>query len=421
MKKILSFMMVAVLAVMLSGCEKYDDTELRNKVNGYESRIAALESLATYQTLLQKLQAGKTVTAYSQSGNEITLTFSDGSSVTFNQQGVPGASIAGPAGPTPTFQIKDDRWQVSYDDGKNWSDVGPAVEKSLFQNVTADGNTLTITLADGTTIPVYYGEKEEYGLAVGNGRKWYSFAESKDAYIDGVMTIPYTLSGPIENIEDVVLVPNVTSFAWDYTIMRGAVTVEPIDAKSGNIVLKRTYNQEVTYDWGQWWLDYPGYRVDLMAFFPDGSSKAVQFSVCSSEVFVQGTDDCYFETDDITEKMAPFEIPKSGGNFSFEVYHDIWNQTEYDGDPLPRYNFTDLYYVNCTSGFAVNAMATGYTYTSPEYVGSDNYFTLKYIITVKFQANTSGKTKTCSVGFVRKTGSNGGVYLFSFPITQPGI
>ena len=61
MKKILSFMMVAALALMLAGCSKYDDTELRNKVNGYESRIAALESLSTYQTLLQKLQAGKTV------------------------------------------------------------------------------------------------------------------------------------------------------------------------------------------------------------------------------------------------------------------------------------------------------------------------------------------------------------------------
>ena len=59
MKKIFSFLMVAVLALVLAGCEKYDDTELRNKVNSYESRIAALESLASYQTLLQKLEAGK--------------------------------------------------------------------------------------------------------------------------------------------------------------------------------------------------------------------------------------------------------------------------------------------------------------------------------------------------------------------------
>lgn len=418
MKKILSLFVLTIL--VLASCSKYDDTELRNKVNGYESRIAALESLSTYQTLLQKLQAGKTVTAYSQSGNDITLTFSDGSSVTFNQQGVPGESIAGPAGPTPTFQIKDDRWQVSYDGGKTWSDVGPAVEKSLFQNVTADGNTLTITLADGTTIPVYYGEKEAYGLAVGNGRKWYSFAESQEAYMAGELKIPYTLSGPIENINDVVIVPNITSFAYDYTIMRGAVTVDPIDAKSGNIILKRTHNQEVTYDWGQWWIDYPGYRVDLMAFFPDGSSKAVQFSVCSSEVLLQGTDGCDFETDDITETMLPYEMPKNGGNFSFEVYHDIWNQGEYDGDPLPMYKFTDLYYVNSTNGFASNAMTTGYTYSDPEFVGGDSYFTLRYKITVKFQANTTGKERKCWIGVVRKTNPNSGIYLFYIPVIQPG-
>ena len=48
MKKILSLLILAVLVV--ASCSKYDDTELRNKVNGYEARIAALESLASYQT-----------------------------------------------------------------------------------------------------------------------------------------------------------------------------------------------------------------------------------------------------------------------------------------------------------------------------------------------------------------------------------
>ena len=36
MKKILSFVMVAVLAVMLAGCEKYDDSELQRRVGELE-------------------------------------------------------------------------------------------------------------------------------------------------------------------------------------------------------------------------------------------------------------------------------------------------------------------------------------------------------------------------------------------------
>ena len=143
--------MVAVLAFMLAGCDKYDDTELRNKVNGYEARIAALESLASYQTLLQKLEAGKTVTSYSKSDDIITLTFSDGTSVSFNQKGPkgdpgdPGESIQGDPGTpgqdgkTPEVKIENDKWYVRYGEDGTWKEIGSAVDRSLIRDIKAEG------------------------------------------------------------------------------------------------------------------------------------------------------------------------------------------------------------------------------------------------------------------------------------------
>lgn len=418
MKKILSFMMVAVLALMLAGCSKYDDTELRNKVNGYESRIAALESLSTYQTLLQKLQAGKTVTAYSQSGNDITLTFSDGSSVTFNQQGVPGESIAGPAGPTPTFQIKDDRWQVSYDDGKTWSDVGPAVEHSLFKNVAADGSTLTITLADGTVIPVAYGEKEGYGFTVGDGvRHYYSFCESVESFRTGKIILPYTLTGDLKSIDDVTLVANVNVFSGDPIHNQEVVVFEPIDAKSGNVILKRV-EEPVVYDWGQWWKDYSPADIDLMAFFPDGTSRVYKLHIVGSEILAEGADDYYFETDDVTEEMEPIVVSTGAGYFVFEVYIDLYRYANnYDGPELPAMKFDDIMYCNSTSGFYANTMFTRYTVSAPEM--TENRKEVKYTVTAYYQANTTGKERSCYVSVVRRESENQGIYLFSFPVVQP--
>ena len=68
----------------VAGCKGYDDTELRDLVGDYESRISDLETrvsvlestsrdLSAYQSLLQKLDNGKTVTGYSEADGVITL------------------------------------------------------------------------------------------------------------------------------------------------------------------------------------------------------------------------------------------------------------------------------------------------------------------------------------------------------------
>ena len=129
--------MIAVLAIMVGGCQKYDDSELRKEIDGLKTRLAAVEALNNYKDLLQKLDNGKTVTGVSESNGVFTLTFDDNSSITFNQKGEPGApgeSITGPEGQpgvTPKFRINEETtsWEVSYDEGKT---VEQKVAKKAF-------------------------------------------------------------------------------------------------------------------------------------------------------------------------------------------------------------------------------------------------------------------------------------------------
>ena len=412
MKKILSFMMVAVLALMLAGCSKYDDTELRNKVNGYESRIAALESLSTYQTLLQKLQAGKTVTAYSQSGNDITLTFSDGSSVTFNQQGVPGESIAGPAGPTPTFQIKDDRWQVSYDDGKTWSDVGPAVEHSLFKNVAADGSTLTITLADGTVIPVAYGEKEGYGFKLGDGqRKCYSFWESKESFRTGILKIPYTLTGELTSVDDVKIIASVDNFATEFVQTKETVTVEPIDAKSGNIVLKRLHQIPRADSDDDFEALFPGFYLDLVAYFPDGSAKtAGTIKVLTEKLRLS-------EGFEVMDYSNLWEIPEmpfviDADETEFDLYYKAelgeYDFDLYDGAPIYEPVFGKDEDMNIAiygnSGSGGNFINTNFEVIPWSNPSSSKLLYREFQLKFKCSKNTTGVERRQDISFMKHNG-----------------
>ena len=179
MKRILPNVLTASVALILACCA-YDDTELRSLVDGYESRINDLElrlqvvekssrDLSAYQSLLEKLDGGKTVTGYSESDGEISLTFSDNSSVTFNQKGVQGdrgpqgePGNSGQDGITPLFRINENTccWEVSYDEGATWKDAGSAMDRSLVSDVVIgkDGDSVTLYLADGTSIMIPCGE-----------------------------------------------------------------------------------------------------------------------------------------------------------------------------------------------------------------------------------------------------------------------
>lgn len=358
MKKILSLFVLAVL--MLASCSKYDDTDLKN-------RVAALESLASYQTLLQKLQAGKTVTSYSKTENEITLTFSDGSSVTFNQQGEPGApgvGSPGKDGAKPTFKIEGDKWYVSYDDGATWETepIGDAVEHSLFQNVTADGNTLTITLADGTVIPVFYGEKEGYTFTLGDGvRKCYSFFETAESYKTGLLKIPYTLTGDLKSEDDVTILANLTSFAEEYLPLNGFYEIEKTDAKSGYLVIHR-FKEDARFESDEEIaVNFPGGILDITAYFPDGTIRASSIRILSEKIYLYAWDTCYFTDYDapvlVGDQFQYFEkdilLPKEAGTLELYLYEHVgysYDFQHYDGGPLYESTMGDRISVSILNG-----------------------------------------------------------------------
>ncbi len=169
MKRLLSLVLIATLALMPGGCQKYDDSELREEIAGLRQRLEAVESLNTYKDLLSKLDNGKTVVGVSESDGVYTLTFDDSSSISFNRKGEPGepgepgeSGEPGQNGVTPLFRINDDTvtWEVSYDEGQTWKGAGSALDRSLISDVTIgkDGDSVTLCLADGTSIMIPCGE-----------------------------------------------------------------------------------------------------------------------------------------------------------------------------------------------------------------------------------------------------------------------
>ena len=333
MKRILSLLALTVL--VLAGCSKYDDTELRNKVNGYEARIAALEALSSYKDLLGKLSAGNTVTGFSQSGNEITLTFSDNTTVKFNQQGPkgdPGESIKGDPGDpgqdgvTPQFKIEGENWMVSYDEGKTRKNAGSAIDRSLIKDIKVEGDVLKITLADGTVVPVTYGEKEGYGLSI--ARHYVTAYESQRSFILREFRVPYTLSGDIDSPDDVKFTFNVTDNCYDFIPdSRKIATAEKTTAKSGFFVLHqkgyfapRADRNYASYEDGEFYYDYPETYVDIIAYFPDGTTRTDRITILAEELYGSNDNDDYISSFDEEHGNRPYlELPSTAGSYPMQL------------------------------------------------------------------------------------------------------
>ena len=433
MKRILSLLILTVLVV--ASCSKYDDTELRNKVNGYEARIAALEALSSYKDLLGKLSAGNTVTGFSQSGNEITLTFSDNTTVKFNQQGPkgdPGESIKGDPGDpgqdgvTPQFKIEGENWMVSYDEGKTRKNAGSAIDRSLIKDIKVEGDVLKITLADGTVVPVTYGEKEKYGFEVGGGRSGFCMLEDVQSFRDLKVTVPYTLTGNIAKAEDVeVVVVNIRALPepWlsGYTTPSFSAEVEATDAKSGNFIIhmdRLRFDDELNFGWiddpGEIWYTYPTLRIDAIAFFPDGTSAHKEFYsigvriVCADENVDWGYS---------SSLGVPYLTQEaSAGSRPIWVRHYLMSPDLYDGPDLPLIPFQDLYSPNLSGG----SMNVSAEYGQPERFSwfDDTYVGIEYKTILSYTANTTGTETYKEVSFYRKVSESAGVGFFRFRLIQ---
>ena len=505
MKKILSFMMLAFLAVMLGGCNKYDDSDLQRRVAELEKSV---KELVNYQNLLQKLNSGQTVISCSRNGEEITLTFSDNSSVTFNvqgpkgdtgaaftwddltdaqkealrgaqgepgksftwddltdeqkealkgaqgepgksftwddltdeqkealkgAQGEPGKSftwddltdeqkaalmgaqgLPGNDGKTPEFQIESGKWYVRYGADEEWQEVGSALDVSLIKSIvpSGDGTVLFITLADDTMFPIAVGEKKSYSFTLGNGqRKCYTFWESQESFLTGTLSIPYTLTGDLASAEDVKILATVKSFATEYVQTSGAVTIEPIDAKSGNIVLKRLYQAPKAADDDDFLAICPGYNLDLVAYFPDGSAKAQSIKVLTENIrLVEG-----FEVMDYSNINPVPEMPfyVDADATEFELWYSAqlgeYDYQEYDGDPVyepvfvtnPTYGANnDMYLRLGTNGnFIDNDFEVVSRTSTWGMSGGKKTLHREFHLTFKCSKNTTGQERRQSITF----------------------
>lgn len=180
-------------ALMLVSCGSYDDTELKNKVNELENRVAKLESAvnANTQSILALVEASKSndaVTGFSELTDRsgYLITFASGKSITLyhGKDGQNGTTpvigvkadtdgiyywtvdgewllsggrkvrAEGEDAVTPKFKIENDNWFISQDGGKTWTNLGKAKEKDIFKSVSLDGGFVNVVLADGTAFKI---------------------------------------------------------------------------------------------------------------------------------------------------------------------------------------------------------------------------------------------------------------------------
>lgn len=210
-----------VVAVVVSSCSKFDDTEIWDKLNDHESRITALEELCkqmntnitALQTIVEALEKNDYITNVSpvRKDGEIigyTITFAHSDTITIynGEDGtdgyVPNIGVMkdtdgiyywtvdgewlldgkgnkiqansidgedGVDGVTPRLKIENDYWYVSYDEGTTWFELGKASGNdgvngidgdSIFSSVTQDDEYVYFNLADGTMITLPKHDKE---------------------------------------------------------------------------------------------------------------------------------------------------------------------------------------------------------------------------------------------------------------------
>ena len=202
MKKLFLFAAV-ICAAVFSSCE-YDDTALRNDLDGLKDRVTALETTLNNEVAaLKALINGKNcVTGVTEQDGGYKLTFSDGTSITISngQDGADGTvigvkevdgvvywtidgevtdyAVTGNDGATPEF--KDGKWYI------NGEVVGTAQGDSIFKAVDVDeeNNVVTFTLQDGSTFEVALVTDAKY-----ENLNSLTFIPE---YSDGKITVSYT-------------------------------------------------------------------------------------------------------------------------------------------------------------------------------------------------------------------------------------
>ena len=169
-------------------CTTYDDTEIQEAINDLQNRVASLEAaVADNVAAIQSMVSLGSVQSFTidEATGKVQITLTDGKKLTVDMTGYSLISVEKdengdyywavcvdgvstplladgkkiPVTVTPALRISEQsEWQISVDGGKTWVSTGIFSQEggapSLFKDVKQDGDTLILTLADGTEIKV---------------------------------------------------------------------------------------------------------------------------------------------------------------------------------------------------------------------------------------------------------------------------
>ena len=210
MKKFLTLLCLIISGFVSTSC--YDDSALWESVNDLDQRMKTLEALCnemntnltSLQSLVNAMKQGEyilDVSPLKEDGVEVgyQITFSEHGVVNIYhgkngegsgdvpqfgaKQDTDGAyywtvngewvlddnghklpvSSSDTAPVIPELRVENDKWYVSYDEGKTWKEIGDAVSggngECLFKDVKLTADSVTLILSDGTVFEFPIGER----------------------------------------------------------------------------------------------------------------------------------------------------------------------------------------------------------------------------------------------------------------------
>lgn len=222
MKRILA---IASALVLLAGCEKYDDTPIKEALGALENRVLALEKLNGEVAALKEIVAGSvTVASCVEADGVWTVTLSDGKSFKV-QSGLtenPVVTVIEENGRSywgyyqngkeefllfggkkievtsvvPAVKINEDnRLEISVDGGRTWTESDSALTGGLFSDVEQKEDCLVLTLSDGFTkftVPFLSDMQQQFVSFC--GKQYFKNGESKDIAVEMVGVKSFTVT-----------------------------------------------------------------------------------------------------------------------------------------------------------------------------------------------------------------------------------
>lgn len=239
MKKIFS---IAAALVLLAGCDKYDDTPIKEALDALEDRVLALEKLNDDVAALKEIVDGSvTVSSCVEADGVWTVTLSDGKSfkvqsgitdvpvvtvITENGRSYWGYYQGGKAefllfggkkievtAVVPAVKINDDNHlEISVDGGRTWTESDSALTGGLFSKVEQKEDCLVLTLSDGfTKFTVPYMSDSQQQFVSFSGKQYFKNGESKEIAVEMVGVKSFTVTERPEG--------------WKTSLIEGKLTV----------------------------------------------------------------------------------------------------------------------------------------------------------------------------------------------------